>query len=235
MRDTFKGKAKRWFVVGGLLLLMSITSVGYVQAAGLSENEIYWLTYMREEEKLARDVYLYFYDKYGSGIFYNISKSEQTHMNAIKTLLDRYGITDPAANQDVGQFTDLDGVDTFGLQALYDTLVAGGGEFLVEALKVGVFIEITDIEDLTAAIAATAPTPRDIVRVYTNLRQGSLNHWDAFCSELAKFGVTCDPYDPYKLIIEELSTPSSGPGPAPNSGDGIPDGSGWEVPPKGTK
>jgi len=63
MKDRFKGKAKRWFVVGGLLLLMSITSVGYVQAAAvLSEDEIESLTYIREEEKLARDVYIYLYD-----------------------------------------------------------------------------------------------------------------------------------------------------------------------------
>ena len=101
MRDTFKGKAKRWFVVGGLLLLMSITSVGYVQAAAvLSEDEEYWLTYIREEEKLARDVYLFLHDMYGSLIFDNISVSEQRHMDAIKTLLDRYGITDPVVDND---------------------------------------------------------------------------------------------------------------------------------------
>ena len=62
MQDRFKGKAGRWFVVFGLLLVMSITSVGYVQAAGLTDEEIDWLTYMREEEKLARDVYLYLYE-----------------------------------------------------------------------------------------------------------------------------------------------------------------------------
>ena len=61
---------------------------------------------------------------------------------------------------------------------------------------------------------------------------GSYNHLAAFCSNLAKLGVDCESA---KLITEELSTPFSGPGPAPNSGDGIPDGSGWEtVPPTGT-
>ncbi len=100
MRHTFTGKAKRWFVIGGLLLLMGITSVGYVQAAALlSEAEINSLTYMREEEKLARDVYVYLHDMYGSPIFDKISVSEQTHMDAIKTLLDRYGIPDPVAGQ----------------------------------------------------------------------------------------------------------------------------------------
>jgi len=186
MRHTFTGKAKRWFVVGGLLLLLGITSVGYVQAAGLSGDEIYWLTYMREEEKLARDVYLYLHDKWGSRIFDNISVSEQTHMDAIKTLLDRYGLDDPAAGNDLGVF------DNPELQALYTELIEGGSGSLIAALKVGVFIEITDISDLTVGIAETER--RDIEKVYTNLRKGSQNHWDAFCSNLTKLGVTCEPY-----------------------------------------
>jgi len=188
MRHTFTGKAKRWFVVGGLLLLMSITLVGYVQAAAvLSEGEINSLTYMREEEKLARDVYLYLHDKWGSRIFDNISVSEQTHMDAIKTLLDRYGLDDPAAGNDLGVF------DNPELQALYTQLIEGGSGSLIAALKVGVFIEITDISDLTVGIAETER--RDIEKVYTNLRKGSQNHWDAFCSNLVKLGEACEPYE----------------------------------------
>ena len=188
MRHTFTGKAKRWFVVGGLLLLMSITLVGYVQAAAvLSEGEINSLTYMREEEKLARDVYLYLHDKWGSRIFDNISVSEQTHMDAIKTLLDRYGLDDPAAGNDLGVF------DNPELQALYTELIEGGSGSLIAALKVGVFIEITDISDLTVGIAETER--RDIEKVYTNLRKGSQNHWDAFCSNLVKLGEACEPYE----------------------------------------
>ena len=187
MRHTFTGKAKRWVVIGGLLLLMCTSSVSYVQAAALlNEAEINSLTYMREEEKLARDVYLYFYDKYGSGIFYNISKSEQTHMNAIKTLLDRYGLDDPAAGNDPGVFDNSD------LQALYTELIGGGSESLTAALKVGVFIEMTDIDDLNKGMITT--DRRDIDKVYSNLLQGSLNHWDAFCSNLKKLKGDCAPY-----------------------------------------
>jgi hypothetical protein len=190
MKDRFKGKARTWFVVGGLLLLMSITSVGYVQAAAvLSEDEEYWLTYIREEEKLARDVYLYLLATWGSHIFDNISVSEQRHMDAIKALLDRYGITDP-----VGLNTDPPGLDVKGvffnedLQALYTKLTGDGSVSLVEALKVGVFIEVTDIADLKEGIVTT--NRRDITKVYNNLLDGSLNHLNAFCSDLAKQGVT---------------------------------------------
>jgi hypothetical protein len=194
MRDIFKGKARRSFVVGGLLLLMSITSVGYVQAASLTDEEIYWLTYMREEEKLARDVYIYLFDMYGSRIFGNISVSEQRHMDAIKTLLDRDGIPDP-----VGMNTDPVGQDVKGvffnpdLQKLYDKLIYGGSESLIQALRVGVFIEETDIDDLETGIASTIR--RDVSKVYRNLLTGSYNHLDAFCSNLTKRGVPCEPYE----------------------------------------
>jgi len=188
MRHTFTGKAKRWFVIGGLLLLMCTSSVSYVQAAALlSDGEINSLTYMREEEKLARDVYVYLHDKWGSRIFDNISVSEQTHMDAIKTLLDRYGIPDPVTSDEVGKFTNG------SLSDLYEILTGAGSVSLVDALKVGVVIEITDITDLTEGIAATSR--KDIKNVYTNLRKGSQNHWDAFCSNLVKRGETCQPYE----------------------------------------
>jgi hypothetical protein len=185
MKEPFKGRARRCFVVGWLLLLMIVTSVGYLQAAGLTAEEEHWLTYLREEEKLARDVYVYLYDKYHSPVFYNIYKSEQKHMDAIKTLLDRYGLNDPAAGNDPGVFDNPD------LQALYDVLIGQGCVSLVEALKVGVIIEESDIDDLTEGIASTKR--KDIMTVYNNLLQGSLNHLDAFCSNLTRFGVTCEP------------------------------------------
>ena len=137
-------------------------------------------------------------------------------MDAIKTLLDRYGITDPAAGKGVGEFTNLE------IKILYDALIDRGDDSLVEALRVGVDIEDMDIDDLEEALLSAKH--RDIKKVYTNLMNGSYNHLDAFCSNLAKFGVDCESD---RLIIEELSIPFSGPGPAPNSGDGISDGSGW--------
>ena len=73
MRDLFNVRARRWIAVGGLLLLMSIASVDYVRAVGLTDEEIDSLAYIREEEKLARDVYLFLHDNWGSVIFEKIS------------------------------------------------------------------------------------------------------------------------------------------------------------------
>lgn len=172
-------------VVGSLLLLSSIMSAGSVLAADLTDDEIYWLTYMREEEKLARDVYLFLYNTWGSPIFSKISASEQTHMAAIKTLLDRFGVSDPAAGKEAGKFFAPE------LQALYDDLIAQGRVSLVDALKVGVFIEETDIEDLNDAKAST--NRKAIKTVYSNLLQGSLNHLKAFVSKLARQGIVYEP------------------------------------------
>src|SRR5512145_2937306 len=78
MKERMKGfKVKEWLLVMGLLLLLGTTSVGYVEAVDLTAQEKYWLTYMREEEKVARDVYLFLYEKWGLRIFENISGSEQ--------------------------------------------------------------------------------------------------------------------------------------------------------------
>jgi hypothetical protein len=134
------------------------------------------LVFMREEEKLARDVYLYFDDLYDLPIFGNIAGSEQRHMDAILTLLDRYELEDPAAGNAQGEFTDP------ALQALYDQLIVEGSASLEDALGVGVFIEETDIADLEARLPDIVHS--DIRRVYENLLRGSQNHLAAFQSQL---------------------------------------------------
>ena len=140
--------------------------------AAISPTESASLQYMREEEKLAHDVYVTLYAKWGLRMFNNISAAEQRHTDAIVTLLNRYGIDDPAAGNPVGVFANPD------LQALYDNLIAQGIVSAAEALKVGVLIEQTDIQDLKMHIAET--TKADILRVYNNLLAGSQNHLRAF-------------------------------------------------------
>jgi len=176
MKQRLNLKVKMWFTVCALFMLMSLASVGYAQTVSLTPAEEDCLTYMREEEKVARDVYLFLYEKWQSRVFKNIAASEQTHMDAVKTLLDRYGIADPAAGKEVGEFTNPN------LQALYDELIDAGSVSLVDALEVGVLIEETDILDLKEGIASTER--KDIITVYGNLLLGSLNHLESFESKL---------------------------------------------------
>jgi hypothetical protein len=148
------------------------------ESSQLSEEEIHWLTYMREEEKLARDIYILLYDQWDVLIFKNIAASEQKHMDAIERLLEKYGISDPVTDENIsGNFT----VSEFN--TLYDNLKTRGLSSLDEAYRVGVNIEELDIEDLVKAVAASGEHP-DLIRVYTNLLEGSNNHLDAFNSYL---------------------------------------------------
>ena len=148
----------------------------------LSAEEIAGLKFMREEEKLAHDVYVALYALYGNDdIFYRISLSETTHTEAILALLVKYGIPDPAAGKPAGVFEDPD------LQALYDTLIAMGSASHIEALKVGALIEETDIRDINAKKAVTDEA--DILTVYNSLLCGSQDHLRAFNSQLLALGV----------------------------------------------
>jgi hypothetical protein len=145
----------------------------------LTQGEIDTLKYMREEEKMARDLYLsfdQFYAASGVRVFGNIARSEQKHMDAVKKLLTTYGIEDPVTDNTVGVFANEE------LKSLYQTLLLRGEANLVEAFKVGVLVEETDLVDLAKAIAETDKT--NIERVYQNLLKGSENHLKAFNRQL---------------------------------------------------
>lgn len=148
----------------------------------LSAAEIGSLTFMREEEKLARDVYITMYDKWGLNIFSNISSSEQTHMDAILMLLNKYGLTDPVGSNAVGVFSDS------ALQILYNQLVAQGSVGILEAYKVGATIEDLDISDLKNALAEI--DNQDIILVFDMLTKGSRNHLRSFYKNILNVGGT---------------------------------------------
>ena len=149
-------------------------------AAPLSQAEKDGLIFMREEEKLARDVYRVLGAQYSLRVFGNIASSESTHMAAVKRLLESYGVADPATPDVAGSFQNPQ------LLQLYADLIAQGDDSLTAALRVGIVIEKLDISDLKAHIAET--THSDIRRVYTNLLHGSQNHLRAFETLLARYG-----------------------------------------------
>lgn len=137
------------------------------------------LLFMWEEEKLARDVYLVMYEKWGKTIFSNIANNgEQTHIDSVKSMIDKYSVSTAAYGADVrGIFVNTD------LQTLYNILIAKGNTSVIEAYKVGQLIEITDIEDLDSRLQAEG-LPNDIRTVYESLRKGSESHLAAFNKQL---------------------------------------------------
>ena len=151
----------------------------------ISDEESKSLIHMREEEKLARDVYIAMFNKYGLRIFENISSSEQTHTDAILQLLTKYSINDPVGTNAVGVFTDP------GLQALYTSLVYSGNVSILEAYKVGATIEDLDLYDLKVDLLKV--DNQDIILVYQMLSKGSRNHMRNYFSNLKSLGFTYVP------------------------------------------
>jgi len=143
----------------------------------LTEEQKDTLYFIFQEEKVARDVYITLGKLYpNENTFANIQLSEQEHILSAQVLCERYGIDTSAVNLSledpyVGLF------DLHEMQKLYDDCVALGQSSLLEAVRVGILIEVTDIKDLEEA---SVDMPSDVVNVYANLKDGSLNHLAAF-------------------------------------------------------
>ena len=138
----------------------------------LTEEEIQGILFMREEEKLARDVYLALAETWNMNIFSNIARSEQTHMDSVLTLIEMSDLEDPVGDAENGVFENQD------LQTLYDDLIERGNLSLEEAMLVGGAIEEIDILDLQSYMAETENGAA--IAVYQNLLMGSINHLRAF-------------------------------------------------------
>ncbi|WP_298286486.1 DUF2202 domain-containing protein [Lutibacter sp.] len=145
----------------------------------LTQDEINDLLFLREEEKLARDVYLYSYDKYGTIVFNNIASSESSHMNSVLILLNKYNIEDPIL-ENRGEFRNTT------LQKIYNDLIELSDISLLEALRVGNIIEDMDIKDLTLNESRTEKI--DLLSLYDFLKCGSQNHLRNFNNQLISNG-----------------------------------------------
>lgn len=151
----------------------------------LTVAETETLLFVREEEKLARDVYLTLYNQWGTNVFQNIAtRSEQQHMDSIKILVDAFGYVDPVVSNEVGIFTDP------AILQLYNDLVARGLVSQPEALQVGGFIEEFDIKDLQDAIdeAKAGSNQAALILTYENLLCGSRNHLRSFVGQIEASG-----------------------------------------------
>lgn len=154
---------------------------------------------MREEEKMAHDVYAVFGAKYDLPIFDNIVASEMNHYNAVGILITNYKLTDPSTGV-AGTFTNT------AIAGLYTQLVQAGSVSVVDALKTGAYIEEYDIADLEKLMAST--TNSALLQVYGNLLRGSRNHLRAFVATLKTYQAT---YVPKILSAEDFTAIISSP------------------------
>ncbi len=155
-----------------------------IETSGLTDSELASLLKMKQEEKLARDVYSVLSQKWGSQVFSNISKAEDNHLNAITLLLTNYGSTEITIGE-AGVFADA------AVQTLYNDLVTKANVSIEEAFKTGALIEEMDINDLNESLVNT--TNANVLLVFDNLLKGSRNHLRAFNRQLTTLGIVYTP------------------------------------------
>ncbi len=166
-----------------------------VETSDLLDDELAVLLKMKEEEKLARDVYAVLNAKWSNPIFSRISKAENNHMNAIIGLLSYYGSPDTLVSAS-GIFQNVE------LQALYTDLVTTGSLTLEEGYAVGAMIEEMDIKDLQEGSLATSN--ENILLVFENLERGSRNHLRSFNRQLTTLGIKYAPVYISQVEFDEI-------------------------------
>jgi hypothetical protein len=137
---------------------------------------------MREEEKLARDVYTTLASSSKLPIFRSIARAESQHMRSIEHLVRARGNGPQDLNDATGVFSFPE------YQKLYETLVASGARSPLDALTVGAKIEEMDIADLRQMLSQTSDP--QVRRVLEHLMNGSHNHLRAFASQLSRQGAS---------------------------------------------
>ena len=201
-------KNKHFYKALSIAAVMGIVAITFLSAQPINEeqnlpiavapaeeapSQAEGIIYMREEEKLARDVYLAMYDAWGIRTFANIARAEQKHMDAVGLLIESQGLVDPAKDTKRGEFMNPD------LAALYTSLVELGSQSPQDALTVGAIIEDLDISDLDAYLLRTDDPYAKVV--YTNLLKGSENHMRSFARQLSRYGIA---YEARYVTAERL-------------------------------
>ena len=162
----------------------TMTSPATATVATLTMREKEGLLFIWEEEKAARDLYTSLYDKNNLSIFMNLGRSEQSHMDQAKAIIDKYGLAIPGKDEP-GVFQNQT------LQKIHDELLAEGLRSDQDALKVAAAFEEISIMDLEKELASTAT--EDIRVVYQGLLAGSRKHLRSYVADLPGRGIQYAP------------------------------------------
>lgn len=168
----------------GILTLSSgQTNASAAAVATLSSREKDGLIFIWEEEKVARDLYASLYEKNNLSIFLDLVRSEQSHMDQAKAIIEKYGLSLPEDKPGIFQNQTM--------QEIHDELLAEGLQSDQDALKVAATFEEISIMDLEKELAATQA--EDIRTVYQGLLAGSRKHLRSYVADLEDQGIQYDP------------------------------------------
>jgi hypothetical protein len=189
-----------------IFVIMAILFSSVLHAQTISENEKAGIILMREEEKMARDVYQTLNEKWDQMPFVHISESEINHMARMKLLIDKYNLKDP-----VEKNADKRGAfDNQQLKNLYDELIDSGKISLEAAFRAGAKVEEVDIRDLKEAMAKSSTA--EIKSTYADLISASENHLRAFVRNLKRLDVNYTPVVMDKEVFDAIIKDQQGKG-----------------------
>ena len=175
--------------------ILSLTG-GEAAAAGaavatLTAREKDGLIFIWEEEKAARDLYNGLYEKNNMTIFLDLVRSESSHMDQARTVMEKQGLTLPPDEPGVFQNQTL--------QEIHDQLLAEGLQSDQDALTVAAIFEEISIVDLEKELLASQA--EDVRTVYDGLLAGSRKHLRSYVSDLEGQGIE---YQPRYLEAEQF-------------------------------
>ncbi len=176
-------------------ILFAIFNFPTSASSQLSQSDKDALIFSIQEEKVANNFYVAMEAMYGLNVFRNISGSEVTHMNLVKSLIEKFGIENPVTGnyEAAGSFKDA------GLEKIYNDLIKSGSVSATEALKESARFEEMDIRDLKKFTEAT--DNNDIKNTFNLLINASENHLRAFVRNLESRGIN---YTPQYLSKDEF-------------------------------
>ena len=159
--------------------------------AALTAREKDGLLFIWEEEKAARDLYNGLYEKNNMTIFLDLVRSESSHMDQARSVMEKHGLDVPPDEPGIFQNQTL--------QEMHDQLLAEGLQSDQDALTVAAVFEEISIVDLEKELSASQPD--DVRTVYEGLLAGSRKHLRSYVSDLEGQGIE---YQPRYLEAEEF-------------------------------
>jgi len=153
------------------------------KAGAPGPRDVQGMRFIWEEEKTARDLYISFYKQTNQSIFADLIGSEQNHMDQVKSIMDRYGVSTPVPDQGA--------LENQTLIQMYDDLLSRGSRSDQDALMAAATFEEISIMDLQKEINTTEN--QEAIAVYQGLLAGSRKHLRSYVSDLKEQGIVYTP------------------------------------------
>ncbi|NYT09481.1 MAG: DUF2202 domain-containing protein, partial [Methanosarcinales archaeon] len=168
----------------GILSLTRADGVATGSVLGaLTPREKDGLIFIWEEEKAARDIYTSLYEMNNLTIFLDLTRSEISHMDQARAVIEKYNLSLPE---------DVPGVfQNQTLQEIHDRLLREGLESDENALTAAAEFEEISIMDLEAELAVAKN--EDVRTMYQGLLAGSRKHLRSYVSDLGDQGIEYEP------------------------------------------